>query len=276
MTLKHRKRRFKRTFMVDKTSFLAHFEKYLAELLDGDRSPLSAIARYSALDGGKRIRPACVYLGALASGNECDEEALLALAAGVELVHSYSLVHDDLPSMDNDAVRRGKPSTHVAFGEANAILAGDEMLSVALAHLIRATARYGKPFAEAAYELGAAAVDMTHGQAIEIAGCSTRDELFYMYSLKTGALILGALRAGAIAAEADSDTLVKVTNYGRAVGLCFQLSDDLIDGDGAVKLLGKECARSELDRALSDALAYAENLPKDLSDFAMTLARRSK
>ena len=83
--------------MVDKTAFLAHFEKYLVGLLVGDSSPLSEIARYCALDGGKRVRPTCVYLGALASGKECEEDALLALAAGVELIHNYSLVHDDLP-----------------------------------------------------------------------------------------------------------------------------------------------------------------------------------
>ena len=262
--------------MVDKTAFLAHFEKYLSGLLVGDSSPLSEIARYCALDGGKRVRPTCVYLGALASGKECEEDALLALAAGVELIHNYSLVHDDLPAMDNDSVRRGKPSAHVAFGEANAILAGDEMLSVALAHLISGAAKNGKQFADAALEIANAAVDMTHGQAIELAGLSGRDELLHMYSLKTGALILGALRAGAIAADADPATLAKVTAYGRAVGLCFQLSDDLIDGDGAVKILGEDSTRDLLDRALSDALNYAATLPKPLSDFALKMARRTK
>lgn len=262
--------------MSDKTAFLQHFENYLEELLKPDISPLDAVIRYCVLGGGKRIRPTCVYLGALASGGDCDEEQLLRLAAGIELIHNYSLVHDDLPAMDNDDLRRGKPTAHVVFGEANAILAGDAMFCLAFEHLIRGVQIFGVGFARAATEISSACEMMTHGQAIELSGCSQKRELFDMYALKTGALILGGLRAGAIAAGATQETLAKITRYGKAVGLCFQLSDDLLDGDGAVAMLGEEVTRKELDLALADALFAAEGLNPELTDFANSMARRER
>ena len=262
--------------MVDKTLFLQHFEDYFARLLSGENSPLDDVARYCALDGGKRVRPVCVYLGALAAGGDCEEEQLLALASGVELVHSYSLVHDDLPSMDNGLTRRGKPSAHVAFGEANAVLGGDILLSFAFEHLAKCGAKFGTRFSSAAAELASAAVQMAHGQAIELAGIRTRDEYLAMCSKKTGALILGALRAGAIAAVADEHTLEKITAYGRAVGIVFQLADDLIDGDGFVAFAGRQETELELELKLLQAVQSASSFDPALADFAVKMARRSK
>ncbi len=262
--------------MIDKAEFLSKFEKYLAALLDGDTSRLDEVARYCALDGGKRIRPVCVYLGALAAGGNCEEEQLLALAAGIELVHCYSLVHDDLPAMDNAATRRGKPSAHVAFGEANAILAGDLLLSLSFDHLAGGCARFGEKFCLAAKEISSAAADMAHGQATELAGIDGETAYLAMCEKKTGALILGALRAGAILAGASDKALGLVTDYGKALGLLFQISDDILDGDGIVALSGRERADALMASCLDRATAVAAMLQGPLVSFAQTVANRAK
>ncbi len=261
--------------MVDKGAFLAHFEKYLADLLSDDKSVLSEVARYCALDGGKRVRPVCVYLGALAAGGNCGEKELLALAAGVELVHCYSLVHDDLPCMDDGAIRRGKPSAHIAFGETNAVLGGDALLSYAFDHLAKKSAEFGAGFALAAAQISSAAVDMAHGQALELAGIKDAREYLDMCAKKTGALILGALRAGAIAAGAEKNALENIDEYGKAVGLCFQLSDDLIDGDGAVPLIGEETVRAKLENQRLRAEFAARDFDPSLTAFVNTIANRT-
>lgn len=261
---------------MDKKAFLADFEKYFANTLDGNESVLNKIALYCAADGGKRVRPVCVYLGALAAGGECDEKQLLSLAAGIELVHSYSLVHDDLPAMDNASERRGKPSAHVAFGEANAILGGDFLLSLAFEELTKHSEMYGERFASAAAQIAGAAIDMAHGQALELAGIQTKEDYIAMCSKKTGALIKGALMAGSIAAGADGPTLDKISAYGKAVGLEFQISDDLLDSDGIVKLIGEEEARLELQLHLLQAIKAAENFDIELAEFATAIAKRKK
>lgn len=237
---------------------------------------MSDVARYAALDGGKRVRPTCVYLGALAAGGECEEEQLLALAAGVEMTHCYSLIHDDLPCMDNAKLRRGKPCAHIAYGEANAVLGGDILLSYAFRHLAEKSAEFGVRFASAAAEIANAAVDMAHGQAIELRGIGTKDEYLEMCRKKTGALILGALRAGAIAAGATERTLEKISAYGEALGLIFQISDDLLDGDGIVLLAGESEARLELELQLLKAVGAAGALDRALMDLAIKMAHRSK
>lgn len=266
-----------RAIMMDKTVFLADFEKYFAEVLSGETSTLNDVARYCALDGGKRVRPLCVYLGAVAAGGNCPQKQLSALAAGVELVHSYSLVHDDLPAMDNDSMRRGKPSAHVAFGEANAILGGDFLLSLAFEHLANGASEFGAQFARAAHEIALAALDMAHGQAVELnSDLSAKDKYLEMCAKKTGALILGALRAGAIVAGADDLTLEQVSAYGRAIGLIFQISDDLLDGDGIVALVGEEEARLELELRLLQAVNAVRNSDPQLIEFAQKLANRRK
>ncbi len=258
---------------INETEFLASFEASLAKLLAGDRSKLDEIARYCAI-GGKRVRPVCVYLGATAAGGNCEVEPVLALAMSIELVHSYSLVHDDLPVMDNDMFRRGKPSAHAAFGEANAILGGDLLLTLAADALADGCAKFGRSFALAAKEITNAALSMAHGQALELAGCHGMDETLAMYSKKTGALISGAFRAGAICAEADETTLSNITEFAKKAGLAFQLCDDLLDGEGVVPVIGREETRLLLTRATSEACEIASALDERLSAFALALRDR--
>lgn len=272
------KQRFMQLFELDKTYFLTEFEKYMDSVLSSDESVLDVVARYVARFGGKRIRVSLVYLGAQAAGGNCDVQGALSLAAGVELIHNYSLVHDDLPAMDNAATRRGKPSAHAAFGEANGILGGDILLTYAMDELLKGCQKYGGKFALAAAELSSAAAKMAHGQANELSGMAVEEQMLKMYSYKTGALILGALKAGAIYAGADEKTLANIVDYGKALGVVFQLSDDLIDGDGLVKISGRErteyLLKKHFNLACCAACAAGDN--RELMLFARQMAYREK
>jgi geranylgeranyl diphosphate synthase, type II len=197
--------------------------------------------RYSVMGPGKRLRPA-ICLGfseavRLTSGGcEPAEDAACAL----ELVHCYSLVHDDLPAMDDDELRRGRPTTHKVFGEALAILAGDALLTHAFAVLTAG----GDPLRLAlAHELAEAAgpMGMVAGQALDIAPdrAATEEYLLRLHRLKTGALIRAAARMGVLAAGGAQHALGLATRYGEAVGLAFQIADDLLDQSGTEEELGK-------------------------------------
>lgn len=201
--------------------------------------------RYATLNGGKRIRASLVYAAGEALGATAD--SLDAPACAVELVHSYSLVHDDLPSMDNDDLRRGKPTCHKAFDEATALLAGDALQALAfeeLAHNLTAaidastrTDIIGR-FARA---IGAAG--MAGGQAIDLAATGkslTLEELESMHRRKTGALIQVSVQMGALCAPAcDDRQRQKLDTYAQAIGLTFQIVDDILDVEGSTETLGK-------------------------------------
>jgi farnesyl diphosphate synthase len=206
---------------------------------------LHAAMRHAALDGGKRMRPLLVYATGTAFGAEAD--ALDHAAAAVELVHAYSLVHDDLPAMDDDALRRGKPTVHVAFGEANAILAGDALQSLAFELLARAPlpapARVAM-LAELATAAGARG--MCGGQALDIDATGRAiavGELLRLHALKTGALLRAAVRLGAIAAAVDEDARARLDRFADALGLAFQVRDDLLDIEGDSATLGKTAGK---------------------------------
>ncbi len=258
---------------VDRSIYLERFERELKDLLCGD-NVLDAAMRYATLDGGKRVRPTLVYLGAVAAGGEASEEDVIRLALAIELIHSYSLVHDDLPAMDDDAMRRGKPTVHKAFGEAYGVLTGDLLLSYAMKVLLDAPK-------EAAKEIANGAIDMVYGQQKDIEGAKTEEEFLAMYAKKTGAMFVGAVRAGAIASGADGKTLASLTEYANRLGLAFQLSDDLIeDKDEAslVTLAGRDRVRellllnTELAKASVSSLAY----PRPLIALADKLQSRTK
>ncbi len=201
--------------------------------------------RHAALDGGKRMRPLLVYATGTAFGAGAD--ALDHAAAAIELVHAYSLVHDDLPAMDDDALRRGKPTVHVAFGEATAILAGDALQSLAFELLARA--RLPAParvamLAELATAAGARG--MCGGQALDIDATGREiavGELLRLHALKTGALLRAAVRLGAIAAAVDDATRVRLDRFADALGLAFQVRDDLLDVEGDSATLGKTAGK---------------------------------
>lgn len=202
--------------------------------------------RYAVLGGGKRVRPILVYATGAALG--VSAEALDGPACAVELIHAYSLVHDDLPAMDNDDLRRGKPTCHRAFDEATAILAGDALQALAfyiLAHdpSITAEAQTRLVMIE---NLGLAAGSrgMVGGQAIDLAAVGhTLDiaELENMHIHKTGALIRVAVRLAALSAPGlDHDTLHRLDHYAKCVGLAFQIRDDILDVEGDTTTLGKQ------------------------------------
>lgn len=208
--------------------------------------------RHAALGGGKRVRPLLVYAAGTALGAPL--ELLDAPACAVELVHAYSLVHDDLPAMDDDVLRRGQPTCHVLFGEAIAILAGDALHALAFEMLTGNRAARVGPAVR--IEMGRVLAHacgihgMAGGQVIDLASTGRRlapTELEHMHAAKTGALIRAGVRMGALAAGcADADLFTALDRYGRAIGLAFQVRDDILDVEGETQTLGKTAGK---DRA---------------------------
>lgn len=202
---------------------------------------LSDAMRYAVLGGGKRLRPLLVYATGTAFGAE--ETALDLPATALELIHAYSLVHDDLPAMDDDALRRGRPTLHIAFDEATAILAGDGLLTLAfdlLAHADAPAPTRLQMIGELARAAGMAG--MVGGQAIDLASIGQRlslSELKRMHGAKTGALIRAAVALGAFAAGCDDATRFHLDEYATALGLAFQIRDDLLDIEGDAAQIGK-------------------------------------
>ena len=202
---------------------------------------LHTAMRYATLNGGKRLRACLVYASGVALGG--DPAALDAPAVAVELIHAYSLVHDDLPCMDDDDLRRGQPTCHKAFDEATALLVGDALQS--LAFEVLAKAPQGPEVRVqmiAALAQAAGSVGMAGGQAIDLAAVGrqlTLAELEQMHTLKTGALIRASARLGALAAGADSAALAALEDYAVTLGLAFQIVDDVLDVEGDTKTLGK-------------------------------------
>jgi geranylgeranyl pyrophosphate synthase len=202
--------------------------------------------RYATLNGGKRVRAALVYAAGEAVG--ADPDVLDTPACAVELIHAYSLVHDDLPCMDDDDLRRGKPSCHRAFDEATALLAGDALQTRAF-EILAADPNLNKLGAEsrlcmlATLARAAGADGMAGGQAIDLASVGralTAESLQDMHGRKTGALIHGAVLLGALAApDVDRDRVAALEAYGHAVGLAFQIVDDILDVEGSTEALGK-------------------------------------
>jgi geranylgeranyl diphosphate synthase type II len=178
---------------------------------------------------------------------------VLPFACALELIHTYSLIHDDLPAMDDDAMRRGKPANHIVYGEALAILAGDALLTDAFHIMAEAAVRAGLQQAralQALQEIAAAAGSrgMVGGQAADMAAENTTPDLptvEFIHVRKTGALIRAAVRAGALLGGARPEQLRRLTCYGEFVGLAFQLADDVLDAEGAPKLTGKDSGRDQ-------------------------------
>lgn len=199
---------------------------------------------YSVLGGGKRIRPLlCLYSCEAVGGRRADA---LPAACALEMVHTYSLIHDDLPALDNDDWRRGRPSNHRVHGEAMAILAGDALLTYAFELLSRpgASPVSGDIRLQVLAELAQAAGPggMCAGQVLDMQGeraVQTSEEILEVYRLKTGALIRAAVRMGALLGGADAERLEALTLYATALGQAFQLVDDLLDLTGSLDSLGK-------------------------------------
>jgi geranylgeranyl pyrophosphate synthase len=231
------------------TAWAARADRVLAARLpaaDIEPRELHEAMRYAVLSGGKRIRPMLVYAACDALGGA--PEAADAAAAAVEIIHAYSLVHDDLPAMDDDDLRRGLPTCHVRYGDATAILAGDALQALAFAILADDALAATTParLVEMVRVLAAAcgSSGMAGGQALDLAAVGRRldaAELERMHVHKTGALIRASVRLGALAAGLrDTARLDALERYGHAVGLAFQIRDDILDIEGETTVIGKQ------------------------------------
>ena len=209
----------------------------------GDPARLHSAIRWSVFAGGKRFRPALVLAVGETFGAETDQ--LLRTACAFEMIHTYSLIHDDLPSMDDDDLRRGRPTCHIKFGEATAILAGDGLQTLAFQTIAEDETLSDEIRVRIIAELSRAAgtpSGMVAGQARDLdAEAQTVDAvaLEQIHLQKTGALICGAARCGAIIGGANDDELAAVTDYGRSLGLLFQITDDLLDVTASASAMGK-------------------------------------
>ena len=243
-----------------------------SRFVDALPPPFQEATLYPLRTGGKRIRPLFAVAACESIGSEVTED-LIHVAAAVELIHTYSLVHDDMPCMDDDDERRGKPAAHIAFGEPAALLVGDALLTEAfrtLTHTDLSPEVQVRLIAELADAAGH--VGMIGGQAADIGmgGAVTEvDSLMRLHNGKTGALIRGAIRMGGIAAGASTEELKALTQYGEAIGLAFQMADDVLDAeedageDGPpsyVKLMGIEETQARAQALLATALEAAGHL----------------
>lgn len=290
----------------DLLALSARADQALARALPPDAQPpveLHRAMRYAVLGGGKRLRPLLVYV----TGRAFDAplEVLDACAIAVEVIHAYSLVHDDLPAMDDDALRRGRPTCHVAFGEAMAILAGDALQALAFEVLANdpALAVGAATRLEMLRVLAAACGShgMAGGQAFDLAAVGrplAASELERMHVYKTGALFRASVQLGALAAGCDDPrVLAALDEYGHAIGLAFQVRDDLLDIEAASEQLGKtagkdsaankptypsilglEASRAELARLTARAVAATDVIgerARGLRDLARFVADRN-
>ncbi len=227
---------------------------------DGDPGRLVESIRYSLLAPGKRLRPVFGLAGALAAGAELTPSIRLATAA-VELIHCYSLIHDDLPAMDDDDTRRGRPSNHKAFGEATAILAGDGLLTLAFEWIARAGAESTEParYLEAIRALSSAAgiQGMVRGQARDMAGLKpvSMEALETLHAEKTAALFKAAVEVGAIVGGATEAQRARLAQFGYLYGIAFQHADDRDDQEHAQFA---DASHKRLAILLCDAIALAE------------------
>ncbi len=276
-------------------SYVQQVEDYLDQL-PWEKGLLEESMRYSLIGGGKRIRPVLALAAAKASGGEVTN--ILPAACALELIHTYSLIHDDLPAMDNDDYRRGRLSNHKVFGEGNAILAGDGLLSYAFDLIAQpinevTAERQLRVIREVARAAGPEG--MVGGQVADLEAEEKKlnlSEVEHIHRLKTGAMLVVSVRLGAILAGGTEEKIEALTRYAQAIGLAFQIKDDILDLEGDTLTLGKpaqsdlrqqkstypsllglEGAKAELKARTSEAHAALEILAEraaflhDLADF---------
>ena len=247
-------------------------ESYLPKE-EGYQKTIFEAMNYSLRAGGKRLRP--ILLMEAYKLCQGQGEDFVPYSVAMEMIHTYSLIHDDLPALDNDDLRRGKPTNHIVFGEAMAILAGDALLNTAYETMLNAAFKHPRPelSLRAAYEIsrGAGIYGMIGGQVVDVESEDkkiNKDKLDYIHMNKTAAMIVGSVRAGAILAGVDEDRLESLTKYAENIGLAFQIVDDILDIEGDEKLLGKRVG-SDLDNdkstypsllGISESKKIVENL----------------
>lgn len=263
---------------------------------DNMREPVS----YAVLGPGKRLRPILTLLSADAAGGP--RTAALPPAIALELIHAFSLVHDDLPAMDDDDLRRGRPTLHIHAGEAMAVLTGDVLVSLAISHIAHAPFRDGIRLA-IIREISDATSEMIEGQVYDTLGGFEADDhprkrMERIHALKTGALIKAACRCGALAVGAPQESLDALTHYGHAIGLMFQAVDDLLDETQTTEHLGKASGKDKnlgkltapevlgldgtreriasLERTAREALMPLGDAARPLIDLCAYLANRTR
>lgn len=274
-----------RKMAIDKllTKRRAVIEKRLAKIIPGeDRDPknLHKAIRYSVFSGGKRIRPILAIESCLCCGGDVGD--VLDAACAIELVHTFSLIQDDLPSMDDDDYRRGKQTCHKKFDEATAILAGDSLLALAF-ETLAGTKNPGMIKSGLVKELASSigSMGMAGGQCVDIeyeGKTKNPDILNYINACKTGAFIKSALKMGAIAAEADPEKIKAIEKFGKYIGEAFQIIDDILDNGDSVKVYGKELARKKasfMTNRAKDSLKSFSHKADTLKDIADYLIERT-
>ncbi|WP_077866526.1 polyprenyl synthetase family protein [Clostridium saccharobutylicum] len=235
---------------------------------------------YSLNIGGKRIRPILFALSYFIYREEY--KSIMPMACAMEMIHTYSLIHDDLPCMDDDDLRRGKPTNHKVYGENIAVLAGDNLLNEAMILMMNYSLKNGGNSLKAAYEIAkaAGAEGMIGGQVVDIISEGkeiSKEELEYMHSKKTGALIKASILGGAILAGAPERDLESLEKYGEKLGLVFQIKDDILDVVGDIKALGKNVHADEEHNKTNFITVYGlekcQELCSKLTEECVTILR---
>lgn len=232
-------------WLEEKTEKADNYINSVVTVVENPQKLIYEAMNYSLRAGGKRLRPVLLMASYEVFGGL--EEDVLPFAASMEMIHTYSLIHDDLPAMDNDDYRRGKPSNHKQFGEATAILAGDALLNRAFEKGLEAVSDWKKNKDAAVKAMlviaqSSGTEGMIGGQVVDMYGpdvIDSLDALKYMYSLKTGAIIKSSIIAGAILGEASEQELDALGRYAECLGIAFQIEDDILDVTGSMDKLGK-------------------------------------
>ncbi len=262
------------------------FEEYLNSALQDKKNipePLGEAMRYSLFAGGKRLRPVLMLKAAKTFG--CNLKNVLPFALALEMIHTYSLIHDDLPAMDNDVLRRGKPTNHTLYGEAMAILAGDGLLSEAfdiIASDLEKTSDLDLPDKVKAFKIIAAAAGirgMVGGQSMDVYceknHCGKEKELNYIHIHKTADMIVAALTVGVVIANAGFEVERAFENYGYDIGLAFQITDDILDEEGDPSLLGKSVGKDKKSGKLTFTSFYSLREAKEEVEKLISHAQQS-
>ena len=251
--------------------FNATLDDYLMRGLDCP-SPVKEAVSYAMTGTGKRLRPMLCYLGAEFAGKSCEEVSDFALA--VELIHGYSLIHDDLPCMDNDTLRRGKPTVHVRFGEAVALLAGDAMLNAAYEILFGAVYSSRDVLAASYIAKYAGTTGMIGGQCTDVTDNNgdgyDEKSLLSMYSKKTSGLLIAALLSGAVSCGCTKEEEIDLLNFADYMGVAYQITDDILDCTSTEAVLGKNVGSDEKsDKKTYVSLFGLESAKNKAKDYSM-------
>lgn len=266
------------------------FESYIAELPKMESGTLRDAMAYSYLAPGKRLRPCLFLLAAEAFGGDC--QRLMPFAAGIEMIHTYSLIHDDLPAMDNDDFRRGKPTCHKIYGDGMAVLAGDGLLTEAFRLMTSLQGGADSERLLAAIRMASShsgIQGMVYGQSLDIEGEGkplSLEELKTIHYYKTGALLSFSVASGALLAGAADDEVAALDVFGRKFGLAFQITDDILDETGTFEALGKpigsdleshkttyvtllgiDGAKAEASKAIEEANQCISEISRDMTSF---------